>query len=67
MSLYIVEQKTLPYHLTGILGYDYYPRGFEYYTIHGTGLMNINQTFRYKLFSREIVNIPFIQVNAFDE
>ncbi|MEA3448258.1 MAG: BamA/TamA family outer membrane protein [Bacteroidota bacterium] len=63
----MTNTSRLPYHLSGIMGYDYYPRGFEYHTIHGTGLININQTLRYKLFSREKVNIPFIPVNAFDE
>ncbi len=64
---HMTNSSQLPYHLAGILGYDYYPRGFEYYTVQGIGMININQTLRYKLFAREKVNIPFIPVNAFNE
>ncbi len=64
---HMMNVENLPWHLSGILGYDYYPRGYEYYTVHGTGMININQTLKFKLLSRKKVAIPFIPVNEFNE
>lgn len=64
---HITNADKRPYYLSGILGYDYYPRGYEYYTVHGKAVVNINQSVRYRLISRQKVPLSWVPVREFDE
>jgi outer membrane protein assembly factor BamA len=63
----IMNQNNIPYFMSEIFGYDYYPRGYEHFVVHGAAGAGMNQNIRFQILSSEIKKLKNMPITEFDE
>ncbi len=62
---HLMHKENIPFVYAGMLGYDFYPRGYEYNLILGNSIVGLNETFRFKLYQSPELFDKVIPVEAF--
>jgi len=65
ISAHLMNESHVPFIFASMLGYDYYPRGFEYRMVLGNAIYGLNETLRLKVFQSKAMFNEIIPIEQF--
>jgi outer membrane protein assembly factor BamA len=65
LKMQLQNKGNVPFYYSELLGYDFTPRGYEYYVVHGDAVYGLNETFRYRFFSKPVHEVNWIPIKQF--
>jgi len=65
LSAHLINENHIPFLFAGMIGYDYYPRGYEYRMVLGNAVYGLNETLRYKVFQSDPIFDKIIPIQQF--
>jgi outer membrane protein assembly factor BamA len=64
-STHLINENHIPFLFAGMIGYDYYPRGYEYRMVLGNAVYGLNETVRYNVFQSDAIFDEIIPIQQF--